>query len=55
MAKKIKTHSAAKLSVKEVKIIKKSKETNKALAEKYGVAPSTISDIKTGKTWGHIV
>jgi hypothetical protein len=44
----------AKLSVDAVRAIRAASETNSELAAKYGVAPSSISHIKTRKTWSHI-
>ena len=49
------TPNNAKLSIKEVKAIKKNKtKRNVELAEQYDVDPSTISKIRSGKTWGHV-
>lgn len=47
-------HSQAKLTDKKVEEIFNSEETCRILADRYGVSPSTISYIKSGKTWKHI-
>jgi hypothetical protein len=44
----------AKLTEQEVRAILISKDTNTALAAEYNVDASTISDIKTGKSWKHV-
>lgn len=44
-------HYAVKLTVTDVLSIRISTESNIALAERYGVAPSTISNIKRGYNW----
>lgn len=41
----------AKLSIDAVKEIKSSNETQKFLASKFGVDPSTISYVKSGRSW----
>lgn len=42
------------VQVKEIKMAPKV-VTNKTLAEKYGVNQTTISNIRSGKTWAHVV
>jgi hypothetical protein len=44
-------HPRALLTVESVSQIRASEESNVALAAKYGVHPSTVSQIKTGRTW----
>lgn len=44
----------AKLTERQVRAIRKSDATQKALASKYGVSQSLISNIKTGKYWKHL-
>ena len=43
-----------KLSVVEVRLIRKSRKPARDLAERYGVHIGTISNIRRGKTWGHV-
>ncbi len=42
---------AAKLTVRQVKTIKRSKTTERALAKKMGVCRATVGNIKRGDTW----
>lgn len=55
----IKYSKKVKLKEDEVKKIKKilleGKLTHKVIADRYKVAPNTISRINTGKTWSHII
>lgn len=47
----IRNSSQAKLNIKKIEEIKKSKETAKNLAEKYNVCRSTIYRVKSGRLW----
>ncbi len=47
-------HNQAKLTENQVMKIRASKEHVRILAEKYGVAQGTISDIQIGKSWQHL-
>lgn len=38
----------------DAKVIAKSAEPHKVLAQRYGVSRSTITHLKTGRTWRHI-
>ena len=42
---------AAKLTLPEVLVIRKSDELQRVLADRYNVSPSAISLLKSGKTW----
>jgi len=44
-------HGQSKLTANQVAEIKESEETQRALALRYGVARTTISAIKTGRSW----
>jgi hypothetical protein len=44
----------AKLTEKDVIEIRKSTETCRVLAEKYGVSSTVVSKARTGKTWKHV-
>lgn len=51
-------HGRAKLSDDDVRNIRRylaQGATQRAIGELYGVAPSVISRIKTGKRWAHVV
>ncbi len=48
-------HPLAKLTDEAVRVIRKSKEGQRALAEKYGVSQPTISNIKHKRAWSHVV
>lgn len=45
---------SSKLRRMDIKPIRKSSESNRQLAQRYGVNPSTISRIKCGLIWAHI-
>ncbi|KZB99794.1 hypothetical protein ABID82_007125 [Methylobacterium sp. PvP062] len=45
---------AAKLKPADVIEIRRTPGTLKALAQRFGVAKSTISMLRSGKTWGHL-
>lgn len=45
----------ARLTEKDVRSICNSDETQEALGERYGVSRTTISTIKNGKSWKHIL
>jgi hypothetical protein len=47
-------HFSAKLDPAKVRQVRASKESNAALARKYGVNASAISNIRHGITWKHI-
>lgn len=50
-------HPSVKLTseqVQEIRSAPKVRGIQKALAVKFGVHPTTISDIRTGRCWGHI-
>lgn len=47
------THHWASLNSNEVLQIFKAEGTNKEIAKKYGITPTNVSHIKTGKTWWH--
>lgn len=44
----------SKLTPAKVRDIRKSSETNAALAEKWGLSPNTIRGVRIGRTWAHI-
>lgn len=44
-------HPCSKLTEHEVRIIKTAKGTHEALAAKFGVSQSVITEIKNGKAW----
>jgi hypothetical protein len=46
-----KKHPGAKLDKKKVAYIRKSNETNKQLAERFKVSPTTIFNVRHKKTW----
>ena len=52
-------HGQAKLTEKGVRGIKRDlaqgDELNVVIAKRYGVTKQTISDIKHGRSWGHVV
>jgi len=43
------------LKVDDVRDIRQSTDPGIVLAEKYGISPATVSDIRTKKTWRHVV
>lgn len=43
-----------KLSEKDAKEILRSEESIASLARKLGVSQTTVSDVRKGKTWGHV-
>lgn len=43
-----------KLTVEQVKEVRRSKESNESLAKKFGVHKTTIWKAKTSRTWGHL-
>lgn len=45
---------AAKLTEADVVVIRASTDTNRALATRYGVDPSTISLARSGRRWRHL-
>ena len=47
-------HKAAKLTEKQVLEIRASDDTHAALAARFGVHPSTVRLVRTGKNWAHI-
>ena len=47
-------HPSSKLTEDQVYQIRASVEPQKELAKRFGVSPSTISRICTGKTWTHL-
>jgi hypothetical protein len=47
-------HLDAKLTEQIVREIRASDKTHKTLAEKYGVAPTTIGNARRCKTWKHV-
>lgn len=47
-------HGCAKLKEADVLAIRDSDESGKVLAERYGVTASTISNIRLGRSWGHL-
>ena len=47
-------NASAKLDEAKVRRILKSDKTNVALAEKYGVSPQAISDIRNGRRWREV-
>lgn len=48
-------HGAAKLSEEDVRAIRASPSTGAQLAKRYGVTEATISHIRVGKHWKHVV
>jgi len=46
--------NTAKLSARDIPAIRKSRDRVRATARRYGVSPSAITDIRTGKTWRHV-
>lgn len=47
-------HGMSKLTAEIVKEIRSSSETGSALAKKFGIAATTVCDIKKRRTWNHI-
>lgn len=47
-------HFSCRLDAKKVRYIRSSNETSVALAEKFGVNPSAISNVRNGITWKHV-
>lgn len=48
------THSAAKLTEKDVNEIRKSHDTQASLARRFGVSQANISSIRSGNSWRHL-
>lgn len=48
-------HHGARVSESDVRAIRASGETLKALSERYGLTQSTLSSIRTRKTWRHVL
>ena len=48
-------HYHSKLSRKEVTFIKNSSLSGKLLANRFGVSPPTICDIRKGRTWRYVI
>lgn len=48
-------HNQAKLTEDDVRAIRASNKRQRDLAAEYGVRQGTISFIKSGKTWTHVV
>lgn len=48
-------HGSAKLSDKDIPIIRESKKSGSQLARDYGVSRATISMIRSKKIWCHVV
>lgn len=48
------TNGQAKLSPAQVRQIRDSGESNRALAERIGVSASLIGKVKRGDLWGHV-
>lgn len=46
--------SAAKLTEEQVRAIRQSRATNRAVAREFGVTSSCINCIRTGQTWKHV-
>jgi hypothetical protein len=44
----------AKLTPAKVRVIRKSAETNKALADRWGLSINAIRGARIGRTWSHI-
>ena len=44
----------SRLTDEQVREIRKSKETQRSIAKRFGVGQATICDIRTGKTWKHV-
>jgi hypothetical protein len=47
-------HSSAKLTDAAVREIRATPGVRRALAEKFGVSPHTIDDVRSGKRWRHV-
>lgn len=47
-------HYKSKLTVEQVRLVRSSPESGAALARRFGVTRTTISDIRRGRTWKHI-
>lgn len=47
-------HGHAKISEADVHAIRSSKSSGRDLARRYGISPSAISVIRSGKTWKHV-
>lgn len=48
------SHPAARLTEKQAKAIKSDRRSCRAVAAAYGVSRTAVSQIRTGKTWGHL-
>lgn len=47
-------NGCSKLTAADIPIIRQSKQTQRSLAEQFGVNQSVISEIKTHKAWKHV-
>lgn len=47
-------HGMSKLTAEIVREIRSSSETGKALAERFGLTPTTICDVRKRRTWNHV-
>jgi hypothetical protein len=47
-------HGGAKLTDKQILLIRKADGTQKTIAQQFGVSPSLISMIKSKRRWGHV-
>lgn len=47
-------HPAATLTASQVRTIRKGGKTDVFFARKYGVTPTTISNVRRGFTWKHL-
>jgi hypothetical protein len=48
-------HPRAKLTEKQVSAIRASQDRRSVIAERYGISPLTVTDIRSGKRWAHSV
>lgn len=48
-------HHSTKLTDADVIAIRQSSETGKAIAARYGITPASVSNIRLGKTWKHLL
>lgn len=49
------SHASAKLSPKEVLEIRSSDDSERKIAKKYNVSRGTITAVKSGRTWSHVI
>jgi hypothetical protein len=47
-------HPCAKLTASDVLVIREADESLSSLARVYGVAPTTIHNVRSGRTWRHV-